>query len=264
MKIKTRQAFEIFRAHRDRVRLTANRPAWNKREACRVLPDVRPPSEPENRLRPSELAPFLAYVVTFHLAWAAWPYFLYPKLTAIGERTLQYAVLNLSIRLLVWVLPVFLYLRYVDGVDPVGYLKLKHHVRRGVAVALLLTAINLVGSIARFGLPHPTMQRVTWNSMLGTSFLVGFIEEIPYRGFMLQKFAERVDFWLANLITSLLFLAVHLPGWMALHMLRADTATTSFIFSAVMAIAFRYADSLWAPIVTHSANDFRSFVLFRR
>ena len=36
-----------------------------------------------------------------------------------------------------------------------------------------------------------------------------------------------------------------------------------FIFGAVMGIAFRYADSLWAPIVTHSANDFLSFVLFR-
>lgn len=41
---------------------------------------------------------------------------------------------------------------------------------------------------------------------------------------MLQKFAERVDFWLANLLTSTLFLAVHLPGWLALHMLRAETA----------------------------------------
>jgi membrane protease YdiL (CAAX protease family) len=239
-------------------------PSGNKHAADRVLDPVRMPSEPNTLRRPSPLAPFLGYVVAFHFLWAAWPYFGYPKLTAIGERTLLYAVLNLSIRLLVWVAPVFLYLRYVDRVDPVDYLKLRHHVRRGIAVALVLTAINVVGSVARFGLPHPSLQRVTWNSMLGTSFLVGFIEEIPYRGFMLQKFAERVDFWLANLITSLLFLAVHLPGWMALHMLRADTSATIFVFSLVMAIAFRYADSLWAPIVSHSTNDLLSFVLFRR
>jgi membrane protease YdiL (CAAX protease family) len=210
------------------------------------------------------LAPFLAYVGAFHLVWSAWPYFVYPRLTAVGTTTLAYALLNLGIRLLVWVIPVLLYLRYVDRVEPLGYLKLTHHVRRGMAVAIVLTALNWLGTTARFGPPHLSMARVTWNSVLGTSLLVGFVEEIPYRGFMLQKFAEHVDFWLANLITSLLFLAVHLPGWMALHTLSAETAATVFIFGAIMGMTFRYSDSLWAPIVAHSANDFLSFVLFGR
>ena len=201
--------------------------------------------------------------MAFHLAWIAWPYLLYPRLVAVGEKTLLYAVLNISIRLLVWVAPVLIYLRYVDGVDPFDYLKLTRRVGRGFVIALVLTIVNLLASIARYGVPHPTLERVTWNSMIGTSFLIGFIEEIPYRGFMLQKFAERMDFWLANLITSLLFLAIHLPGWLALHMLRADLAITIFIFGIVMAIVFRYADSLWAPIVAHSTNDFLSFVVFR-
>ena len=107
------------------------------------------------------------------------------------------------------------------------------------------------------------MDRLTWNSVFGTSFLVGFIEEIPYRGFMLQKFAERLDFWLATLITSLLFVAVHVPGWLALRVLRADVAVTIFVFAIVMSLAFRYSKSLWAPIIAHSANDFLSFVIFR-
>ena len=222
---------------------------------------THPRSETDRRR--SAFAPFLAYVIAFHLVWAAWPYLVYPRLSAVGDTTLAYALLNLGIRLLVWVVPVLCYLRYVDGVEPLGYLRLKHHVGRGVAVAVVLTALNLLGSIVRFGLPHPGMQRVTWNSVLGTSVLVGLIEEIPYRGFMLQKFAEGVDFWIANLMTSVLFLVVHVPGWMALHMLRADTAAAVFVFGVVMAIVFKYSDSLWAPIVTHSTNDFLSFVLFR-
>jgi membrane protease YdiL (CAAX protease family) len=151
-------------------------------------------------------SPFLAYVATFHLLWIAWPVFVYPRLLAVGDRTLAYAALNISLRLLVWVVPVLAYLRYVDGVEPLNYLKLRSHVARGLGVALVLTAINLLGSLARFGVPHVSLERVTWNSVLGTSFLVGFIEEIPYRGFMLQKFAARTGFWPANLITSLLFL----------------------------------------------------------
>src|SRR5262245_5689803 len=143
--------------------------------------------------RRSASGPFLAYVISFHLVWILWPYVLYPRLTAaLGERTLAYALVNIGIRLLVWVVPVLGYLRHIDGVDPLDFLKLTHRIRRGLLVAIVLTALNVLGSVARFGLPHPGMDRVTWNSLLGTSFLIGFIEEIPYRGFMLQKFTERL------------------------------------------------------------------------
>ena len=80
--------------------------------------------------------------------------------------------------------------------------------------------------------------------MLGTSFFIGFIEEIPYRGFMLRKFGERMDFWLANLITSLLFLAIHLPGWIALHTFNPGAAASVFILGVVLGTGcevFRFA-----------------------
>jgi uncharacterized protein len=217
---------------------------------------------PALQRQPSAL--FLVYVLVFHVAWIAWPYLVYPRLVAIGERTIAYALINISLRLLIWVVPVFAYLRYVDRVEPLGYLRLTRHVGRGVAVGLLLTALNVAGSIARFGMPHPTMARITWNSLLGTSFFVGFIEEIPYRGFMLQQIETRTGFWTANLLSSLLFVAIHLPGWIALHQLSADRVVTIFVFGAVMAAVFKYSSSLWAAIVAHSANDFLSFVLFGR
>jgi membrane protease YdiL (CAAX protease family) len=207
-------------------------------------------------------APFLLYVVAFHVLWIAWPFVIYPRLLAVGNTTLTYAALNLTFRFLFWIAPVLIYLRYVDGVDPVAYLKLSDNVRRGVVVAIVLTAVNVIGTFARFGPPHLSMQRVNWNSMLGTSFFIGFIEEIPYRGFMLQKFADRMNFWLATLITSLLFVSIHLPGWIALHMLNAGAVVSIFVFGVVMAIAFKYSRSLWAPIITHSANDCLSFVIF--
>lgn len=217
---------------------------------------------PDQTVQSGGIFPFLAYVAAFHLSWIAWPYVVYPRLVAIGDATLAYALLNLGLRLLIWVLPVLLYLRYVDGVEPFGYLGLRRHAGRGIAVAVAVTALNLLGSIARFGPPHPVAQSITWNSVLGTSLLVGFIEEIPYRGFILQKLAERVDFWPANLITSLLFVAIHVPGWVMLHALTAPKAASIFVFGAVMAAVFRWSASLWAPIFAHSANDFISFILF--
>jgi membrane protease YdiL (CAAX protease family) len=206
--------------------------------------------------------PFLTYVVIFHAAWIAWPYVVYPRLQALGDRTLQYAAVNLSIRLAFWIAPVLLFLRYVDHVEPLEYLKLRTNVGRGLAVAAALTVINVAGTVLRFGLIHPSLERVTWNSILGTSFLIGFIEEIPYRGFMLQQLAERMNFLLATFISSLLFAAIHVPGWLALHTLNTGAVITIFAFGVVMALAFRYSRSLWAPIVAHSANDCLSFVVF--
>jgi membrane protease YdiL (CAAX protease family) len=220
---------------------------------------AQPQRVPQPRGR---LAGLIAYVIAFHAVWAGWVYLIYPRLEAVGAATLLYALLNIGLRLLIWVLPVLLYLRYVDRVDPIEYLKLRQHWRRGVAVGLGLTAINALGTLLRFGVPHPSLQAITWNSILGTSILIGFIEEIPYRGFILQQMQHYCPFWAANLITSLLFVGIHLPGWIALHSFSIGAAVTIFIFGVIMALAFHYSKSLWSVIIAHSLNDFLTSVIF--
>ena len=207
--------------------------------------------------------PFIAYLIIFNAAWLGWVYLVYPRMKALGEATLVYAVVNIGIRLLVWVLPVFLYLRFVDRAEPIEYLKLKRYWKRGVVIGLALTGINFVLSMARFGIPHPNIRSLSWNSIFGTSLLIGLIEEIPYRGFIFQKLQERLGFWIANLISSVLFLGIHLPGWISLQMLRAGTVVFVLIFGVLMVIVLRCSRSLWSVIVTHSLNDFLSIVVFR-
>jgi membrane protease YdiL (CAAX protease family) len=169
---------------------------------------------------------------------------------------------NLTLRLLIWVAPVFIYLRWIDRVEALEYLKLKRHWRRGLLVALGFSVLNFLLLLVRYGWPHPNTGVITWNSILGTSFLIGFVEEIPYRGFIFQKLAEQFSLITATLISSLLFLLIHLPGWIALHLLNTATVIFVFVFGVVMIILFRWAKSLWAPIVSHSLNDFMSAVLF--
>ena len=208
--------------------------------------------------------PFLGYLAFFYLTWTfVWVYGVFPWANrAIGNATLSYALVNIAFRLLIWVLPVWGYLRYIDNVSVLEYLQLKSHWKRGVIVGLTLSVINFLGTVARIGPPVWSSPHITWNSILGTSILVGVFEEVPFRGFMLQKLQERFDFATSTIISSALFVGAHVPGWIMLGSLTADNVMYVFAFGAVMAIVLRYTRSLWAPIITHSLNDCLSFVIF--
>ena len=100
--------------------------------------------------------------------------------------------------------------------------------------------------------------------MLSTTWLIGFIEEVPFRGFILQKLEERVGHALAVMTSSLLFLAIHLPGWISLNTLRPEKGVTIFIVGVVLAVIFKYSGSLWSAIIAHTSNNFIAGVLFGR
>lgn len=207
-------------------------------------------------------SPFITYLLLFYALWIGWVYLVYPPMQALGPATLAYALANIATRLLLWVIPVFLYLRYIDHVNPIAYLKLNCYWKRGILLGLALSLLNFLGMLLRFGLPHPALQYVTWNSILGTSILVGFFEEIPFRGFILQKLQEKYPFWISNLLSSLLFLGIHLPGWIMLHALTWSNVISIFVLGVVFAVIFYFSKTLWSSIITHSLNDFLSAVLF--
>ena len=207
-------------------------------------------------------SPFIIYFLLFYGFWSGWVYVIYPLMQRLGPATLTYALANIVVRLLLWVIPVFLYLRYIDHVNPIAYLKLNHYWKRGILIGLALSLLNFLGMLLRFGPPHPSMQYITWNSVLSTSILVGLFEEIPFRGFILQKLQEKFPFWLSNLHSSLLFLSIHLPGWILLHALTWSNVISIFVLGVIFAIIFHFSQTLWSSIITHSLNDFLSAVLF--
>lgn len=205
---------------------------------------------------------FYLYLLLFFTTWIIYIIWIYPWKETLGNTTLLYAIVNITIRLLVWVFPVFLFLRYIDHVDPCEYLGLKQNWRKGVIVGIAFSIANFFLSALRFGAPHPNIESITWNNILSTSLLIGFVEEIPFRGFIFQKFESQFGFWMANLLSSLLFLGIHLPGWFFLHQFNIVTAISAFLFGALWAILFKYSKSLWSSIIAHSLNDFIAFIVF--
>jgi uncharacterized protein len=205
---------------------------------------------------------FALYLVAFAAAWTAYVLLIYPHVQALGQETLAYALVSTAVRVALWLAPVLLFLRFVDQVGPLRYLLLVEGWKRGALVGAAIVVLVVAGSIIRFGWPMPRWSDVTWNSILGTSLGVGVFEEVPFRGFILQKLAGRMNFWAANAVTALLFVGIHLPGWLSLHLFSAGLAANIFVISLLLGAILRCTRSLWACIIAHSGNDFVSFVLF--
>ena len=205
---------------------------------------------------------FAVYLGLFVTTWAGYVLLVYRHVQALGEASFAYAATNICVRLMIWVAPVFLMLKVVDRTAPLRALGLVDNWKRGVLVGLGLSTLLLVLPLLRFGWPHSIGRNITWNSVLSTSLGIGFFEEIPFRGFILQKFQTRMNFWLANALTSLVFVSLHLPGWFRLHLFTPSLTLNIFALSFVWGMVFRCSRSLWSCVISHSASDFISFVLF--
>ena len=205
---------------------------------------------------------FALYLVLFAAVWTAYVLLVYRHVQALGEGSFLNAAAGFAVRLIVWVAPVFLMLGTVDRVAPLRALGLVEHWKRGVLSGIALSGLLLAANWLRFGSPHDVSSHLTWSSVLGPSLATGFFEEIPFRGFILQKLCTRMKFWLANGLTSLIFTGFHLPGWLMLDLFSWSLALNIFAISVALGLVFLYSRSLWGCIISHDANNFISFVLY--
>jgi uncharacterized protein len=206
--------------------------------------------------------PFVIYLVLLFTAWTFWAVLIYPHAVQLGANTFAYAAVISLFHGGIFVLPVLLYLRWIDHVNPFQYLKLTQSWKRGLAAGLILALADFLVTWLRTGPPHWNPLSVSWNTLINTSILVGFFEEIPFRGFILQKLQDRFPFWKATLISALLFMAIHIPGYLVMQTLSLYNLVYLFLFGVVMAIIFLLSKSLWSSIVAHSINDFISLLIF--
>jgi hypothetical protein len=109
------------------------------------------------------------------------------------------------------------------------------------------------------GLPPDVVSRIEPN--VGTVENMHLIAGISSKRPMPNDVTQ-MNFWPANGLTSLVFVSLHLPGWFMLHLFTPALALDILVLSFVWGMVFRHSGSLWSCIISHSANDFISFVLF--
>ncbi|HEY9060332.1 MAG TPA: type II CAAX endopeptidase family protein [Pseudobacteroides sp.] len=205
----------------------------------------------------------LIYFLIFYGAWTLHRSVLSPMVYE------EYAgppgiLLNGLIKVFIWAVPVFMYIIYIDGNKPLSYLKLNSRALMGIVWGLViggaLIGINL-GKMFLYGKSSLNMD-FDLDKIINVVLVTCLTEEIVFRGFLLNKIEEFIEFWGANILVAILFVTIHFPIWII-----NEGGITIMKVIPVMALgilfgyAYKKTGSLWTSIIIHGANNFMVAVI---
>jgi uncharacterized protein len=168
----------------------------------------------------------------------------------------------IAMKLLIWVLPVLITVRMLapSGAGAfLGWRRLGRGLAWGCAVGGLLVAVTFAGRTLPEGtaLRMPTVSLVLVNAAI----VAPLVEEIALRGFFLACLeSSGYPFWKANVLTTLLFCAMHMPGWFFGGRFSSPAGMAAALLPlAVLSLVFGWtkkrSGSLYASVTAHAINN---------
>ena len=174
----------------------------------------------------------------------------------------------IALKLGIWVLPVLVMIRTLEPVPLREFLELRRvrsGIRWGLGVGTAIALVNYAGKTLPSGtqLLVPRLDLILLNVVVVSPL----VEEITLRGFLQKRLQlNGHQFWTANLLTTAVFVAMHLPGWYFQG--RATTAAGYIgrvIPLAVLSLIFGWtkdrSGSLYGAILAHAINNLDSVLL---
>jgi membrane protease YdiL (CAAX protease family) len=103
------------------------------------------------------------------------------------------------------------------------------------------------------------------NWLLTTSTLAStFCEEILFRGFVLTRLRGWMGFWRADVLTAVLFSAIHWPHWLWVNGFQVSLiveAVAIVILAVFLGWVVKRTGSLWPAVAVHEFNNVLSGLL---
>ena len=170
----------------------------------------------------------------------------------------------LTSSVILYLLPTLVYLLYSDRGNILHFLKLRKNAVQGLiwgfGLGLIFAGYGLVvNQFVRGGAINLGLETGIW---IWAIALVGILQEIPFRGFFLQKLVDHVGFLAANTITALFFVAFHIPRWYLNGKLPdLSSSLYLFVFSLFLGYVLKRSQSLWSCILFHSIHNLVSLTL---
>jgi CAAX protease family protein len=164
-------------------------------------------------------------------------------------------------KLLIWILPVLLIIRYSYRRSVIEYLSLRAFskgVRLGLGFGLLLALLSLAADVFTKHFSWPA----AGPPLLNVLIVAPLLEETVFRGFVLRRLQESgVAFWPSNVAAGVMFLGLHLPGWYFVGLLKPSHALVAsgiLLTGVVAGYAKHKSGSLWASVCVHFVNNLYS------
>ncbi|OOM79586.1 CAAX amino terminal protease self- immunity [Clostridium puniceum] len=159
---------------------------------------------------------------------------------------------GILINLFLFVIPVILYLKLKDKVNPLVYLKIRGNSKQGILIAIIVSSTFIILLITKNAITGFNSFHLNLGVLWISGLLAGFVEEIPFRGFILQKLWNHMKFWKANLLTTIIFVLSHMPVWINSNTDIIRSAINISMVSLALGYLFKEYKSLWIPIICHS------------
>ncbi len=203
---------------------------------------------------------FTIFLILFLVGWFA-RVLLYNYLDAKLENEYLLVVSSAFFKILIWVLPPFLYIRFVDRKNPFEYLRFTTSLKKGLQWSLVVILIGIIYQVTILYLKLDTF-RFSLPGLVSTILLTPLFEETLYRGFLYNKLREVTSDWKANIAQSILFVYIHIPGWIILQHMAAREMIASiisiFILSLALGFLIKKTNSIYPSIVLHALNNWIS------
>ena len=210
------------------------------------------------------LMTFILFIFTL---WSI--YILYLDYFLKSNTPFFYRLFHLGLdKLLLMTLPAYFYLIYYEKVNVVKFLKLDNNITTGMKYVIVSIAFLIVLS---FNTQYQLLNYIKFNFFLSIAIwidaiiLAAFMDEVIFRGILLQKLTKVMIFRNANVLSSLIFVFIHFPKWFSLGYFSHYTVIGSinfiFCFGLLMGYILKKSNSLWPCIFIHLTNNFISYAL---
>jgi hypothetical protein len=210
------------------------------------------------------------FLVAFFVLWTLRATLFYAVDESIISPTSRAAYSNL-LKLVVWVFPAAAFAYVLRSAPPAKYLGLSvWPSRRNWLLCLSVTVVFLlVVTLVELAVGKKSFSTAGLSSLpialwLLQLLLSPLLEELLFRGLVMKELLTLLPAYLANAVTSLLFVGVHLPYWLSHGGATRAMMTNAggvFVFSVVACWLFSKTASIWPSTVAHVANNVLSSIL---
>lgn len=166
-------------------------------------------------------------------------------------------------KVFIWILPAFWLIRLSRGsLNKVyNFPNWKGWLTWGGMIGFL---IALTGFIPKYLNSQPLLPFDLSYAFFSVLFIAPIFEELLIRGAILGNLQQRYSFWTANILSSVMFIGLHLPGWYFMDTLTENLtkpiggALSIFLLGLAFGYATRRGKSVMGGTLAHFLNNLSS------